>query len=87
MVLELLTFLGLALLLEGVIMVLFPAGIRRVLDHFAVLTPPQLRLIGLGFAVVAALKLVILARVANGGDGAGMSFTFPMTRRFAAGLF
>ena len=85
MALELLTFLGLALLLEGVAMALFPAGIRRMLDHFAVLTPQQLRVIGLGFAVVAALMLVILARLAN--DGAGISFSFPMTRHFVAGLF
>ena len=85
--LELLTFLGLVLFLEGVGLALFPVGIRRMLDHFAGLTPPQLRVIGLGFAVVAALLLVILARVAYGGDGAGMSFAFPMTRRFIAGLF
>jgi uncharacterized protein YjeT (DUF2065 family) len=87
MAVELLTFLGLALLLEGVIMALFPAGIRRMLDQFAALTPPQLRVIGLGFAVVSVLMLVILARLANGGAGASLSFAFPMTRRFFAGLF
>lgn len=86
MAVELLTFLGLALLLEGVVMALFPVGIRRMLDHFASLTPPQLRVIGLGFSVVSALMLVILARLANGGTGAGLSFAFPMTRRFLAGL-
>lgn len=85
MTLELLTFLGLALLLEGVIMALFPSGIRRMLDHFSAMGPPQLRIIGLGFAVVAALMLVIVARVAN--DGAGMAFAFPQTRHFLAGLF
>lgn len=82
---ELLTFLGLALLLEGVIMALFPSGIRRMLDHFSEMDPPQLRIIGLGFAVVAALMLVIVARVAN--DGAAMAFAFPQTRHFLAGLF
>ena len=87
MAVELLTFLGLALLLEGVIMALFPVGIRRMLDQIGAMTPPQLRVIGLGCAVVAALMLVILARLANGGGGAGLSFSFPMTRRFVAGLF
>ena len=87
MAVELLTFLGLALLLEGVILALFPAGVRRMLDQFAALAPQQLRIIGLGFAVVAVLVLVILARVANGGDAGGMSFAFPATRRFIAGLF
>jgi len=83
---ELLTFLGLALLLEGVILALFPAGIRRMLDQFAALTAPQLRVIGLVFTVAAALVLVIVARLANGG-GEGMSFAFPATRRFVAALF
>ncbi len=82
---ELLTFLGLALLLEGVVLALFPAGMRRMLDQFAALSAAQLRVIGLGFTVVAALVLVIVARVAN-GDG-GMSFAFPATRRLVAGLF
>lgn len=87
MALELLTFLGLALLLEGVVMALFPSGIRRMLDQFAQLTPPQLRIIGLGFAVVAALGLMIVARVTQDDASAGMSFAFPMTRGFVAGLF
>ena len=87
MVVELLTFLGLALLLEGVIMALFPTAMRRMLDQFAALAPQQLRVIGLGFAVAAALALVILARLAEGSDGAGMSFAFPLTRGFVAALF
>ncbi|GEM_PF-2544901 len=85
MAVELLTFLGLALLLEGVVLALFPAGIRRMLDQFAALSPPQLRVIGLCFTAAAALVLVIVARVANGGGG--MSFAFPATRRLVAGLF
>ncbi len=84
MAVELLTFLGLALLLEGVAMALFPAGIRRMLDQLASLTAAQLRITGLGFAVVAALALVILAHFASDPDG--MSFAFPDTRRFVAGL-
>ncbi len=84
MVVELLTFLGLALLLEGVVLALFPAGMRRMLDQFAALSAAQLRVIGLGFTVVAVLVLVIVARVANGG---GVSFAFPATRRLVAGLF
>lgn len=87
MALELLTFLGLVLLLEGVIMALFPTGIRHMLDYFATLTPPQLRIIGLGFAGVAALALVIVAHFADSGTGPGMSFAFPSTRAFIAGLF
>ena len=85
--LELLTFLGLALLLEGVILALFPGGIRRMLDQFAALGGQQLRLIGLGFSVVAALTLVIVSRFTDNGGEGGISFAFPMTRRFVAELF
>jgi len=85
--LELLTFLGLGLFLEGIVFALFPSGVRGMLDRFAVLTPQKLRIIGLGFAVVAALMLVILARVSDRGTGAGMSFDFSMTRHFVASLF
>ncbi len=84
MAVELATFLGLAMLLEGVAMALFPGGSRRMLDQVASLTAAQLRIIGLSLAVVAALALMILAHFASDPDG--MSFAFPETRRFVAGL-
>ena len=87
MALELLTFLGLALFLEGVVLALFPDAMRRMMAQFSMLAPSQLRLIGLGLAVVAALVLVVLARFYGDGDGAGMVLGFAATRQFMAGLF
>lgn len=87
MALELFTFLGLALLLEGVMLALFPDSMRRMMEQFSVLSPQQLRMIGLGFAVAAAFALVTLS-LFTGHDGiGGMSFAFPATREFVAGLF
>ena len=86
MALELLTFLSLALLLEGVFLALFPSGVRRMLDQFDALTPQQLRTIGLGASVAAVILLTILAKVVGDGAGGAVSFAFPMTRRFVAGL-
>lgn len=87
MALELLTFLGLALLLEGVVLALFPGAMQRMMEQFAALTAQQLRVIGLGFAAVAALGLVILSRFSGDTGFGGMSFAFPETRRFFAALF
>jgi uncharacterized protein YjeT (DUF2065 family) len=87
LVLELLTFLGLALLAEGVILALFPGGMGRMMAQFSALAPSQLRNIGLGFALAAALILVVIARFFEDGDGAGMVLGFPATRHFIAGLF
>ncbi len=86
MVLELLTFMGLALLLEGVILALFPGGMGRMMAQFAALAPSQLRNIGLGFALVAALVLMVLARFFETGGGAKV-LGFTATRHFIAGLF
>ena len=87
MVLELLTFLGLGLLLEGVILALFPDGMRRTMAQFSALAPSQLRNLGLGFALAAALILMVLARFFETGDGAGMALSFAETRHFIAGLY
>ena len=87
MALELLTFLGLTLLLEGVVLALFPGGMKRMMDQFAALTPQQLRVIGLGFAAVAAVCLIILSRFSGDGSIGGMSFAFPQTRGLFAGVF
>ncbi len=87
MVLELLTFVGLALLLEGVILALFPGAVGRTMAHFAALAPSQLRNIGFGFALVAALILMVLARFFETGGEAGMVLDFTATRHFIAGLF
>ncbi|MDX1483925.1 MAG: DUF2065 domain-containing protein [Alphaproteobacteria bacterium] len=87
MAFELLTFLGLALLVEGVILALFPAAMRRMMEQFAALPPDRLRMVGLGFAVAAAVALVILSHVADDGGGRGMAFAFPETRRLVGTLF
>ncbi|MDH3242044.1 MAG: DUF2065 domain-containing protein [Alphaproteobacteria bacterium] len=87
MALELLTFLGLALLLEGVVLALFPGGMKRMMVQFAGLTAQQLRVVGLGFAAVAALGLILLSRFGGDGGGGGMAFAFPETRAFFAGFF
>jgi uncharacterized protein YjeT (DUF2065 family) len=87
MAFELLTFLGLAFLLEGVALALFPGGLRRMMARFAALAPQQLRLIGLGAAAVAALGLVTLSRAGGDGGVGGMTFAFPATRAFIAALF
>ncbi len=86
MVLELLTFVGLALLLEGVILALFPGGMGRMMAQFSALAPSQLRNIGLGFAFVAALIFGVVARFFEDGDGAAMVLGFAATRHFIAGL-
>ncbi len=87
MALELLTFLGLAFLLEGVVLALFPGGFRRMMVQIAALSPQQLRLVGLGVAAVAALGLVTLSRAGGAGGVGGMTFAFPDTRAFIAALF
>lgn len=87
MALELLTFLGLTLFLEGVVLALFPGGMRRMMDQFAAMTAQQLRVVGLGFAAVAAVGLVILSRFSGDETIGGMTFAFPETRSLLAGLF
>jgi uncharacterized protein YjeT (DUF2065 family) len=85
--LELLTFLGLTLLLEGVVLALFPGGMKRMMAQFEAMTAQQLRVVGLGFAAVAAVGLILLSRFSGDEGIGGMSFAFPQTRSFFAGLF
>jgi uncharacterized protein YjeT (DUF2065 family) len=84
--LELLTFLGLTLLLEGVVLALFPSGMKRMMEQFEAMSAQQLRVVGLGFAVIAAIGLVLLSRFTGSEAIGGMSFAFPETRAFFAGL-
>lgn len=86
MVLELLTFLGLALLVEGILLALFPEGIRRMMVELSGFDGTRLRAIGLIFAGGAALLLMILARV-WGDDGGTVALGFPQTRDLIAALF
>ena len=87
MALEILTFFGLAMLLEGVLLALFPGAMQRMMAQFAVLAPSQLRNIGLGFAIAAALALALLSRFSGGPEGRGIVFGFSETRHLIAGLF
>ena len=86
MALELVTFLGLALLLEGVFLALFPRAMKGMMAQVSALTSSQLRNVGLIFAGLAALLLVILGRVYGGDEGGGLALAFPSVRAFMAGL-
>lgn len=81
MAIEILTFLALALLLEGVLFALLPGAVLNSLREIAGWPAERLRRVGLIAAVLGVLALVALAALA-GGDGA-MVFGFPRLR----GLF
>jgi uncharacterized protein YjeT (DUF2065 family) len=58
---DLITALGLMMVIEGALYALFPDGMRRMAAQAALLPPQQLRVIGLvlagiGFAVVYAIR-------------------------------
>jgi hypothetical protein len=57
-----------------------------MMAQFASLGSSQLRTVGLGFSVLAALVLVVLSWVSGGAENGGMVFGFPTTRAVIAGL-
>lgn len=81
MLVEILTFLALGLVLEGVFFALLPGAVARSLREMANWPPERLRMAGLAAAAAGALALGLLA--AWGGDGHAMAFGFPHLR----GLF
>lgn len=81
MLVEILTFLALGLVLEGVFFALAPGAVARSLQELANWPPERLRVAGLAAAAMGVVALGLLA--AWSGDGDGMAFGFPRLR----GLF
>lgn len=77
MAIELMTFLGLAFVAEGVLLSLFPTALARMMRDMSAIAPERLRWLGL-FAAVAGVSL-LLALAATGGDSGntvgGLGFT------------
>ena len=71
---ELLTFLGLALLVEGVAFALFPDALRRAMASLALMEPARLRVVGLTAVVGAAALLFFLSEFAEPGHGGALGF-------------
>jgi uncharacterized protein YjeT (DUF2065 family) len=75
MAIELFTFLGLVIVVEGVLLALFPAALARMMRDMAAQPPERLRRIGLVAAVGGAAFLLILAGwLADDGATAGLGF-------------
>ncbi|MFM2129847.1 MAG: hypothetical protein RL477_1393 [Pseudomonadota bacterium] len=84
MAIEVLTFLALGLLLEGVLFALFPGAVSRALRDIAAWPLERLRAVGLTAAVLGTLGLAGLAALA--GEGGAMAFGFPRLRAVFAWL-
>ncbi len=82
---EILTFIGLAVVVEGVAMALFPDALRRAMAQVATLAPERLRRLGLAAAVGGAAFLLVLAHVAGDGTGDG-GLGFAAVRAALAGF-
>lgn len=66
---ELLTFLGLALLAEGVLLAVFPKALLRMTAEMSQIAPERLRMMGLVSAVIGTAVLFILVRALGGTLG------------------
>jgi uncharacterized protein YjeT (DUF2065 family) len=66
---ELLTFLGLALLAEGVLLAVFPKALLRMMAEMSQIAPERLRYMGLVSAVIGTAMLFILVRALGGTLG------------------
>ena len=86
MALELLTFLGLAILVEGVLLALMPGAISRMMAEFATRAPERLRHLGLVAAIAAAAFLMVLAHLSDGAAADDARLGFPVLRGVLAGL-
>jgi uncharacterized protein YjeT (DUF2065 family) len=75
---EILTFLALGLVLEGVLFALLPGIVSRSLREMANWSPDRLRRVGIMALVAGVLALTLLAMTA--GDGGGLAFAFPRLR-------
>lgn len=73
---EILTFLGLAVVLEGVLMALFPGMLQRMMAELSTSSPERLRRVGLVASILGAAFLFGLAHMAGtGSDGHVLSFS------------
>lgn len=84
MAIELLTFLGLAIVAEGVLLTLFPGALARMMRDMSAIAPDRLRWLGLFAAVAGAALLLALATAAGGSGDAVGSLGFPRVREFLA---
>lgn len=77
MAIELLTFLGLAIVAEGVLLAVFPAALARMMRDMSAIAPDRLRWLGLFAAVAGAALLLALASTGGGSGDAvgGLGFT------------
>ncbi len=78
MAVEILTFLALGLVLEGVLFALLPGIVSRSLREMANWPPERLRMVGVMALVAGVLALALLALLA--ADGGGLTFAFPRLR-------
>ncbi len=83
---ELLTFFGLAILVEGVLLALFPGALRRMMAAMALSPPERLRRLGLIAVVVGAVALFVLAHVVAARAGTGGRLGFETLRAMLAGI-
>ena len=83
---ELLTFFGLAILVEGVLLALFPGALRRMMAAMALSPPERLRRLGLIAVVVGAVALFVLAHVVGAQAGTGGRLGFETLRAMLAGI-
>lgn len=75
MAIELLTFLGLVIVVEGVLLALFPVALIRMMHEIAALPPERLRRMGLVAAVCGGAFLLVLSGwLADHGATAGLGF-------------
>lgn len=84
MAIELLTFLGLAIVAEGVLLALFPAALARMMRDMSAIAPERLRWFGLFAAVAGAALLLALATVGGGSGDAVGGLGFPRLRALLA---
>lgn len=82
---EILTFIGLAIVVEGVLMALFPGALQRMMAEMANFAPERLRRIGLIASVAGTGFLFVLAHVAGAEADTG-TLGFAAFRSLLAGL-
>lgn len=86
---DILTFIGLAVVVEGVLMALFPGALQRMMAEMANFAPERLRRIGLIASVAGTgflFALVHLTGDAAGGGADAGALGFSAFRSLLAGL-
>lgn len=83
--LEILTFLGLAIVFEGMLMALFPGALRRMMAEMSAFAPERLRRLGLLASILGAAFLFVLAHMAGANAGTH-ALGFSAFRAMLAGI-